>query len=266
MAGYSLLTMTTAGWAFVAVAAVLAVLDWVAVGTRRRALERCAKPAALLGLVIAAALAHPTHPGVHGWLVLALSFGVIGDLALAFETDHRAGLPVQELSRSSVAGPAGVARAAAEASVAAVEPVPGAGAPAGRLPFALGLSSFLLGHVCYAAAMLRHGTDSISIGFGLILVLLGLFAFGYRILLGAHALGGATVTFAVTAYIAALGSAVVLGVGTTSLWVAYGIVLFGASDLVLATDRFVGRRSWAPLAVSISYHLAQFLLLIGLLH
>ncbi|MDQ1720976.1 MAG: YhhN family, partial [Pseudonocardiales bacterium] len=58
---------------------------------------------------------------------------------------------------------------------------------------------------------------------------------------------------------------VVLGIGTTSLWVAYGIVLFAISDLVLASDRFVVRRSWAPVTVAISYHLAQTLLLLGLM-
>ena len=64
----------------------------------------------------------------------------------------------------------------------------------------------------------------------------------------------------------ALGSAVLFGIGTTSLWVAGGILLFAVSDLVLAGDRFVVRRGWAPLTVAINYHLAQSLLLLGLVH
>ena len=69
---------------------------------------------------------------------------------------------------------------------------------------------------------------------------------------------------AVTLYVVALGSAVVLGVGTEQLWIAAGIVLFAVSDLVLASDRFVQARPLAPLVVIICYHLAQALLLLGL--
>ena len=65
--------------------------------------------------------------------------------------------------------------------------------------------------LCYAVAMLRYGIDRLSVGFGLILVLIALFAFGYRIIAGAHAAGGALLTVGMTAYIVALGSAVVLG-------------------------------------------------------
>ncbi|MEO6700359.1 MAG: lysoplasmalogenase family protein [Jatrophihabitantaceae bacterium] len=131
--------------------------------------------------------------------------------------------------------------------------------------FLVGLLSFLIGHLCYSIAMLRYGTDRLSVGFGMILVLIALLAFGYRIIAGAHAAGGAVLTCGVTAYIAALGSAVVLGVGTTQLPIAYGIVLFAVSDLLLASDRFVQQRSWSPIAVITTYHAAQVLLLVGLL-
>jgi uncharacterized membrane protein YhhN len=114
--------------------------------------------------------------------------------------------------------------------------------------------------------MLRYGTDQLSLVFGLVLVLLALLAFGHRVLTGAQAQGGTGLTVAVAAYITALGSAVVLGIGTSSLWVAYGIVLFAFSDLVLATDRFVRRLGRAPLTIAVSYHVAQALLVLGLVH
>jgi uncharacterized membrane protein YhhN len=56
-----------------------------------------------------------------------------------------------------------------------------------------------------------------------------------------------------------------LGIGTTRLLIAGGILLFAASDLVLAGDRFVRPRSWSALTVIVLYHLGQVLLLIGLL-
>ena len=113
--------------------------------------------------------------------------------------------------------------------------------------------------------MQLYGLDRLSLAFGLLLVLIALLSFGYRILAGAHALGGAMMTIGVMLYMVALGSAVVLGVGTAQLWIAGGILLFAISDLVLAYDRFVQARPLAPLTVIISYHLAQALLLLGLL-
>ncbi len=312
--------MTAAGWVWVAAAAILAVLDWAAVAARSKLLERCAKPAVLLALLAAAATAHPSHAGVHGWLLLALAFGLVGDVALSFASEgllaeppatrskpaaaaavtpaepdgiellQEAGIdliepagdpsaePPVEVAERPAAGahradrsrrPARLAeRAVATDSAAATDlaAATAAGPPPPDVLFTAGLASFLLGHLCYCAAMLRYGTDQLSLGFGLVLVLLALLAFGQRVLAGAQAQAGTGLTVAVAAYITALGSAVVLGVGTSSLWVAYGIVLFAISDLVLASDRFVRRIGLAPLLVAVTYHLAQALLVLGLGH
>ncbi|MGI8665534.1 MAG: lysoplasmalogenase family protein [Jatrophihabitans sp.] len=252
MADYSQQPMTASGWAWLVAAGVCAAVDWVAVARHARRLERCAKPAALGCLLLAALLSEPSHPQVHGWLIGALALGLLGDLALVLQSE-----PALD---SALLVPAGrfdlpkVPRMHAER-----EPDPGSE----RL-FMLGLCCFLLGHVCYVVAMLRYRTDPISVAFGLVLVLIVLLAFAYKIIAGAHAMGGAVLTIGVTAYIVALGSAVVLGVGTTQLWIAYGIVLFAVSDLVLASDRFVQARPWAPLTIIVTYHVAQACLVIGL--
>ncbi|HEX8079534.1 MAG TPA: lysoplasmalogenase family protein [Jatrophihabitans sp.] len=314
--------MTAAGWIWVAVAAGLAVLDWAAVAAGSRLWERCAKPAVLLALLAAAVTAQPQQDGVHGWLVLALCLGLIGDVALSFAAPgHPVGQPADQSADQAVGQPVGTAAALEPASTGQQPLAPGTAAPtttspvsagsipagsipAGSIPavpatagssptasaggahrarppasagrtraeqqpsalFAAGLGCFLLGHLCYCAAMLNYGTDQLSLGFGLVLVLLALLAFGHRVLTGAQRQGGNSLAIAVAAYIAALGSTVVLGIGTTSLWVAYGILAFAISDLVLASDRFVARRGWAPLTVAITYHLAQTLLLVGLVH
>jgi uncharacterized membrane protein YhhN len=287
--------MTATGWVWVAVAAVLAVLDWAAVAADSRLLERCAKPAVLLALLAAALTAQPRHSGVHGWLMLALCLGLIGDVALSFAAPGHpagkaaprvpagpvahpqaaaAGHPIAEALRSDTGELVGTTRPAVEAAApvgaahrARPPTAPDTVGPQPPSPlFAAGLASFLLGHLCYCAAMLAYGTEQLSLGFGLVLVLLALLAFGHQILAGAQAQGGNSLTVAVAAYIATLGSTVVLGIGTTSLLVAAGIVLFAFSDLVLASDRFVVRRSWALLTVAVSYHIAQTLLLLGLVH
>jgi uncharacterized membrane protein YhhN len=245
--------MTASGWAWLVVASVLAALDWYAVIRQRRRLERVAKPGVLICLILAALVANPHHQNVQGWLVAALVLGLIGDIALVWQSE-----PAAEPVLVGAAGRFDLPR------------VPRMGP--GREPnprsgwlFLLGLASFLLGHLCYSIAMLRFGPDPLSVAFGLVLMLIVLFVFGYRIIAGAHALGGSPLTVGVTAYIIALGSAVVLGIGTTELLVAYGVVLFALSDLVLADDRFVQARTWAPITVAVTYHLAQALLLLGLL-
>lgn len=239
--------MTATGWAWLAAAGILAVLDWIAVAQGARQVERIAKPLVLAALVLAAVAAQPLRPGVHGWLIAALCLGLVGDLALVAER-RPARVPVTV----SVPGSARAPRLAT------------GGVAGSDWLFVAGLLAFLLGHLSYARAMQVYGTDQLSVAFGLLLVLIALLSFGYRIIAGAHSLGGSRLTVAVTLYVVALGSAVVLGVGTEQLWIAAGIVLFAVSDLVLASDRFVQARPLAPLVVIICYHLAQALLLLGL--
>jgi uncharacterized membrane protein YhhN len=239
--------MTATGWAWLAAAGVLALVDWFAVAQGARQTERLAKPLVLAALLMAAVVSHPLKPVVHGWLIAALALGLVGDLALVAE-------------RRPELVPAGGQHAIRSPRLT--------GEPSGRSTgwlFLIGLLAFLLGHLSYARAMQLYGLDQLSLAFGLMLVLIALLSFGYRIIAGAHALGGATMTIGVTLYMVALGSAVVLGVGTAQLWIAGGILLFAISDLVLASDRFVQARPFAPVVVIISYHLAQALLLLGLL-
>lgn len=238
--------MTASGWGWLAAAGVLAAVDWVAVGEGARPLERIAKPLVLLALIGAAG----TRPAsdVRGWVIVALCLGVLGDIALAFERQ-----PALVVAGSGP--PPRTPRLA----------LTDAGRSDGRL-FMAGLGAFLLGHLAYVAAILAYGIDRLSVGFGLLLVLIALLSFGYRIIAGAHTFGGLAMTGGVTLYIVALGSAVVLGVGTAHLGIATGVVLFAVSDLMLGYDRFVQARQWAPLAVIVTYHLAQALLVLGLLH
>jgi uncharacterized membrane protein YhhN len=244
--------MTASGWAWLVAASVLAALDWYAVIRQRRRLERVAKPGVLICLILAAIVADPHHQNVQGWLVAALVLGLIGDVALVWQSEPAAEPVLVGAGRLDLP------------RVPRMRPGRKPDPRSDRL-FLLGLASFLLGHLCYSIAMLRFGPDRISVAFGLVLVLIVLFVFGYRIIAGAHALGGSQLTVGVTAYIVALGSVVVLGIGTTQLLFAYGVVLFALSDLVLAGDRFVQARTWAPITVAVTYHLAQALLLLGLL-
>jgi uncharacterized membrane protein YhhN len=57
----------------------------------------------------------------------------------------------------------------------------------------------------------------------------------------------------------------VLGFGTAAVATAVGALLFLASDTTLAWNRFVQPLRRGPVLVAVTYHLAQLLIVIGLL-
>ncbi len=246
--------MTASGWTWLAAAGVLAVLDWFAVGKAARRLERIVKPLVLLALFVA--VLTTAGSDVRTWLLAGLAFGLVGDLALAFEREPT--------MAATSPGPVRTLLPAGAAPRTETVPTETTAAEQEGAGFTIGLAAFLLGHVCYFGALWSYGIDRLSIVFGLLLVLMALLSFGYRIIAGAHVQSGPAMTVGVTLYMVALGSVVVLGVGTAQLWIAAGVVLFAISDLMLGYDRFVQPRTWAPVAVIVTYHAAQVLIVLGL--
>src|SRR3954453_6764989 len=105
--------MTATGWALLAAAGILAVLDWIAVARGARQAERIVKPLVLAAMVLAAVAAHPVKPGVHGWLVTALCLGLAGDVALVAERR-----PTQAPVEVTIGGPTRAPRLSADGTVA----------------------------------------------------------------------------------------------------------------------------------------------------
>lgn len=126
--------------------------------------------------------------------------------------------------------------------------------------FMAGLGAFLLAHLAYAAAFGRGELPPAAIGAAFV---------------GMAAVGGLTLRWlwpalsnafrwAVGAYVLAIGSMVVLAVGRSAAsgvwWLAAGAVVFAASDVAVARERFVApgfvNRAWGlPL-----YYAAQLVL------
>ena len=211
---------------FLVLAAVVAAVDWAAVARGRRAIELGAKPVALALLIVAAGFADIGHP--KPWVVAALALGLLGDVALLFGGSDE---------DSPEPGPA----------------------------FLAGLGMFLLGHVAWIVAFARHGVHSWQLLAGALVVAGALGLVAPRVLRGATAAGGEVLAGAVGLYSAALGAMVVLAFGTTAVATAVGGALFLVSDSTLAWDRFVRRLPRGPVIVMVTYHLAQALLLIGLI-
>ena len=65
-----------------AVAGVIAVLDWWAVAADRRDIERWAKPAVMVFLIASAVLIPAESDWIRWWIVIGLAFGLVGDVLL----------------------------------------------------------------------------------------------------------------------------------------------------------------------------------------
>lgn len=132
--------------------------------------------------------------------------------------------------------------------------------------FVLGLGSFLLAHVAFVVAFVHAGMprgDLALIGLALVAGLAAVV--GGRVVPNAAREGGQPLAGAVTAYVAVIGAMVVAAWATGRPLVALGASIFMVSDAVLALDRFVRPRRFGSLAVMVTYHLGQVLIVVGLL-
>ncbi|WP_392542490.1 lysoplasmalogenase [Oryzobacter telluris] len=128
-----------------------------------------------------------------------------------------------------------------------------------------GLAAFLVGHLAWVGSFLATGLDRPALAWVGAAVLVAALVVGRRILPAALAEGGAVLAGAVAAYMAVIGAMSVLGWATGHLLVGLGAALFVVSDTVLALGKFVNPAARTRPLVMVTYHLAQALLVAGLL-
>ncbi len=134
--------------------------------------------------------------------------------------------------------------------------------PADR--FVIGLGSFLIAHVAYIAgfALIDATATGYAIGAGVVLVLVVPLARRY---VGALARAGRRdLLVPVILYMVAIGLMVASAIATGNTLAIMGATLFFVSDALIAETRFVGPRAWGPMAIIVTYHLAQVSLVLSL--
>lgn len=132
--------------------------------------------------------------------------------------------------------------------------------------FLLGLASFLLGHAAYVVAFVLTGLDRPALGLAGVVAAAVVGAVAVRrIIPGAAAGGGPVLGAAVVAYVLVIAVMVITGWATGHLPAGLGGTLFMISDTVLAWNRFVRPLPHQAVIVMATYHVAQFLLVLGLL-
>ncbi len=80
--------MTAGAWASLAAAGLVAIGDWIAVTRSNKRLEYVCKPLVMIFLIGAALSLEPVSTTARMWFVIALCFGVIGDVFLMLPIDR----------------------------------------------------------------------------------------------------------------------------------------------------------------------------------
>ena len=132
-----------------------------------------------------------------------------------------------------------------------------------RDAFVPGLASFLLAHVAYIVAFRIDGGSALALAVAAVAVGVAAVVVGMRVVRGVRATEPA-VTVPVVVYITAIGAMVACALATGNALFGAGAVLFMVSDSLIAWNRFVRAMPWAPLAIIVTYHVAQALLVTGM--
>ncbi len=123
--------------------------------------------------------------------------------------------------------------------------------------FVAGLGAFLLGHIAYVVGLQLAPTSVPATLVGLGVVAVAVATVGRRIVGTVAAGDHRSLVGPVIAYLVVISAMVVSAIGTLAPWAIAGAMLFYVSDATLAWNRFVARRRFGPLAVMVTYHLAQ---------
>ena len=217
--------VTPAALACLLVAMGAAIIDWVAVGTRRQRLEYVAKPTvmvALLGLAIALVPGSSASQAARPWFVAALALSLVGDVLLMLPRERFVG---------------------------------------GLVAFLLAHLAYIVGLV---AIVIVGALVVVGVAVGLLVVASTVLLVGWPIV-RAIRVGRPRLVAPVVAYLAVISSMVVVACATGRPVAIAGALLFYASDAILAWDRFVMPKPWGRVGTHVTYHTGQTLLVLSLL-
>jgi uncharacterized membrane protein YhhN len=135
----------------------------------------------------------------------------------------------------------------------------------GEAAFALGLGAFLLAHVAYVVGFWISGVSIEAFLLGLVVVAIAIVVLGRRIVEAVAAGEESAMVGPVALYMGVISLMVASAIGTTRVLPIAGACLFYSSDALIAWTRFVHDLPRGRLAVMVTYHLAQLLLVLSLI-
>ncbi|MGC4111649.1 MAG: lysoplasmalogenase [Nocardioides sp.] len=131
--------------------------------------------------------------------------------------------------------------------------------------FRLGLGAFLLGHLAYVVSFSRLGLDPPDWAWLAWVVLIVCLLSTRNVAPATYLRSGWALAGPVALYTVVIGAMVIVAFDTGEPVIALGATIFAASDSILAVNRFVRPMSWAPVAVMVTYHVGQALVVAGVL-
>lgn len=130
--------------------------------------------------------------------------------------------------------------------------------------FVFGLAAFLVGHIAYIVGMHVVGVEAPQFFVGIVVVMVALAVIGTILLRGVRAGPDAKLAGPVVAYMFVISAMVASAIGVGAAAGVIGATLFYISDALIAWNRFVKETRYARVAIMVTYHLAQFGLVISI--
>jgi len=136
-----------------------------------------------------------------------------------------------------------------------------------RDAFLPGLAAFAVAQTCFAVSFALQDPTALRLVIAVVLVVPGAVILARRFV-GAVARGGngsgdEVLVPALVLYITVIAAMVASALASGTVVGVAGALLFLTSDSLIAEQRFVASRSWQPLAIIVTYHLALAGLVLG---
>ncbi|MDI2127436.1 lysoplasmalogenase [Yinghuangia seranimata] len=283
--------MTPLAWTLLAVAAVLAVVDWVAlarvdVGTALRLRSGAAGGGRVAGAsegagggASLAAYADTGHtdagPGETGYAEAGYApppgyeeavYVGPDDLARASRTDRRTrpAVTLALIAFAAVVQPASRAEQAAFLAALVLSLARDLISPDGNRWFPAAVTVSLGAHIAYIVGFQQVGWSWLWAAAGIVVVLVAALAYAVRLVLGARAAEPA-LTVPVVLYVGVLSVMVVAASATGQPTAVAGAFLYYCADAVAGWNRFREPTPYARATIAVAYHLARVLLVVSLL-
>ena len=134
-----------------------------------------------------------------------------------------------------------------------------------RDAFVPGLASFAIAQICFAVSMLTQDVTSTRLVVGLVMVVPITIFLARRFVKSISTSGHKELVVPVVVYMMVIAAMAVSAIaGGTAIGIA-GAAFFLLSDALIAEHRFVKERSWQPVGIMVTYHVALAGLALGLL-
>jgi len=130
--------------------------------------------------------------------------------------------------------------------------------------FVPGLASFLLAHLAYVAGLRLEQHSQAAVTATLFAMAVVGVVIGSRVVTALRAGPHRALQGPVIGYMVVISAMVATALATGDAVASAAALLFYTSDGLIAEQRFVRERAWQPLAIIVTYHVAQLLFVVSL--